>query len=90
MVEDPDGSISKSYGVFREGVTLRGTFIVDPKGIIQVVIIHNLPLGRNINEIYRVLKAAQYSAKHPNEGVPANWKPGQKGVPTGIEYVGKL
>ncbi len=90
MVADPDGSISKSYGVYRNGFSLRGTFIVDPKGIIQVAIVHNLPIGRNINEIYRTLKASQYASKHPNQGVPANWKPGEKGVFTGIEYVGKL
>jgi len=90
MVADPSGRISKAYGVYRNGITLRGTFIIDPKGIIQISIIHNIPIGRNINEIYRVLKAAQYSSQHPSEGVPANWKPGQRGVPTGIDYVGKF
>ena len=90
MAADPTGSISKKYGVYCKGLSLRGAFIIDPRGIIQVAIIHNLPIGRNINEIYRALKAAQYANKHPEQGVPANWKPGQKGVPTGIDYVGKF
>jgi len=72
------------------GVSLRGVFIIDPRGIIQVAIIHNLPIGRNIEQIYRALKAAQYANNHPQEGVPANWHPGEKGIPTGIEYVGKF
>jgi len=90
MASDLGGSISKEYGVYKNGVSLRASFIIDPNGIIQAAIIHNIPIGRNIDEIYRVLRAAQYSVKHPNEGVPANWRPGQKGVPTGINYVGKL
>jgi len=90
MASDPDGRISKAYGVYRNGVTLRGTFIIDPKGIIQIAILHNIPIGRNIDEIYRALRAAQYSERHPNEGVPANWRPGKKGIPTTIENVGRL
>jgi len=91
MVADPNGLISMKYGVYTEnGISLRGVFIIDPKGVIQVAIIHNIPIGRNIDEVYRALKAAQYSYSHPQEGVPANWQPGQKGVPTGIEYVGKF
>ena len=90
MASDPSGDISRAYGVYRNGVTLRGAFIIDPKGIIQIAIIHNIPIGRNINEIYRALRAAQYAEKHPKQGVPANWEPGQKGVPTGIDYVGKF
>jgi peroxiredoxin (alkyl hydroperoxide reductase subunit C) len=91
MLEDPNGEISKKYGVYAKGgLSYRAVYIIDNQRIIQAVTIHNIPIGRNIKEIYRVLKAAQYSKKHPLEGVPANWQPGDKGVPTGIDYVGKF
>lgn len=91
MIEDPNGKISKMYGVYnKSGVSYRAVFIIDPDMIIQTITIHNIPIGRNINEIYRELMAAKYSRAHPDEGVPANWKPGEKGVPTGIKYVGKF
>ncbi len=66
---------SLSYGVLDalEGVALRGLFIIDPKGVVQYQVVHNLSVGRSVDETLRVLEGLQ-----TNQLCPLNWKPGQK------------
>jgi len=58
------------------GVTMRGTFIIDPQGIIRTFSINDEPIGRSIDETFRQLEAAQFAAANKGKGCPANWKKG--------------
>ncbi len=92
MVSDQNGEISKAYNTYLEeqGVSLRGTFIVDPEGILRSIEIHHNSLGRNIHETLRKLEAAMHIHKHGEEACPANWKPGEKTLKPGLDLVGKI
>ena len=77
LVADLTKKISSDYGVLLDGgIALRGTFIIDQKGIVRAATIHDLPLGRSIDEALRVLDALQHFEKH-GEVCPADWKPGK-------------
>lgn len=64
-----------AYGILeeQEGAALRGLFIIDPQGILQYELVHNLSVGRSVDETLRVLEALQ-----TGEMCPVGWKPGQK------------
>jgi eukaryotic-like serine/threonine-protein kinase len=61
LASDADGEVSRAYGVYqpRERVAIRGTFIIDPEGLIQFQVVHNLSVGRRSQEVIRVLTALQ-------------------------------
>ena len=77
LVADLTKSISKDYGVLLEdnSVSLRGLFLIDKEGVLRHITINDLPIGRNVEEVLRVLDALQFFEKH-GEVCPANWKPG--------------
>ena len=76
LIEDLTKSISTDYGVLLpEGIALRGLFVIDKCGIVRHVTINDLPLGRSVDEVLRVLDALQHFEKH-GEVCPADWKPG--------------
>jgi len=76
LVEDLTKSISSDYGVLLpEGIALRGLFVIDKVGIVRHITINDLPLGRSVDEVLRVLDALQHFEKH-GEVCPADWKPG--------------
>jgi len=81
LLSDITKNISKDYGVLveEEGIALRGTFIIDGSGIIRHAGINDLSVGRNVDEIIRLVQAYQYADKH-GEVCPSNWKTG--GDPT--------
>lgn len=81
LVSDLDKSISRNYGVLVEkpGIALRGLFILDKLGTVRHITINDLPLGRNVDEVLRVLDAIQFNEKH-GEVCPANWKQGEAGM----------
>lgn len=81
MVADLNHSICQSYGVEHPevGVALRGMFLIDQKGIVRSEIVNDLPLGRNIDEIIRLVEALQFHEKH-GEVCPAGWQKGKKGM----------
>ncbi len=82
LVADLTKKISSDYGVLLDsGISLRGLFILDQKGVVHAITIHNLPLGRSVDEALRVLDALQYFEKH-GEVCPANWKPGDPTINT--------
>jgi alkyl hydroperoxide reductase subunit AhpC len=82
LVADLTKKISADYGVLLEsGVSLRGLFVIDKEGIIRAITIHDLPLGRSVDETLRVLDALQHYEKH-GEVCPANWKPGEASIDT--------
>jgi len=80
LLADITKEISRSYQVLLEdaGVSLRGLFIIDPDGILKIQIVHNNNIGRNIDEIIRLVKADKYVMEHPGEVCPANWHEGER------------
>lgn len=86
LVADLKKSIAKDYGVLLDaGIALRGLFIINPEGVVQYQVIHDLGIGRSVDETLRVLKAIQTVAK-TGEVCPANWSEGSdtmKGDPKG-------
>ncbi|MHB2026899.1 MAG: redoxin domain-containing protein [Elusimicrobiota bacterium] len=78
LIADITKKIAQDYGVLNAGgVALRGLFIVNPKGIVVYNVVHDLSVGRNVDEILRVLKAFQQVEK-TGEVCPANWTEGKK------------
>lgn len=73
LASDMTREASRDYGILIEedGVALRGTYIIDPQGIVRYSVVHDLDIGRNVDEILRVLKALKTKGL-----VPANWKEG--------------
>ncbi len=92
MIGDPTGAITRNFDVMREGEGLadRGTFIVDPDGIIQAMEITAEGVGRNAADLLRKLKAAQYVRAHPGEVCPAKWEEGEKTLAPSLSLVGKI
>ena len=80
LLADVSRKISSDFGVLLdEGHTCRGTFIIDPKGIIRHMSFNDPPVGRNVDEYLRLVKAYQFTDKH-GEVCPAKWKPGSKTI----------
>jgi peroxiredoxin (alkyl hydroperoxide reductase subunit C) len=81
LISDLDKSIARQYGVLLEkpGIALRGLFLLDKKGVLKHITINDLPIGRNVDEILRVLDAIQFSEEH-GEVCPANWQKGKEGM----------
>ena len=92
MVGDPSGTITNNFEVMRPGVGLadRGTFLVDPDGVIQFMEITAEGIGRNAAELVRKVKAAQYVRNHPGEVCPAKWEEGEKTLAPSLDLVGKI
>ena len=92
MIGDPTGAITRNFEVMREdqGLADRGTFIIDPQGVIQAVEITAEGIGRDARELLRKGKAAQYVAAHPGEVCPAKWKEGEKTLKPSLDLVGKI
>ncbi len=92
MIADPTHEISYKYQtlIHEEGVSLRGSFIIDPDGILKAYEIHDNSIGRNADELFRKLEAAKFVAEHGGEVCPANWKPGSKTLKPGLDLVGKI
>jgi peroxiredoxin (alkyl hydroperoxide reductase subunit C) len=92
MIGDPTGAITRNFEVMREaeGLADRGTFIVDPQGVIQAIEITAEGIGRNAADLLRKVKAAQYVASHPGEVCPAKWEEGAKTLAPSLDLVGKI
>ncbi len=92
MIGDPNGDITRNFDVMREGVGLadRGTFVVDPDGVIQAMEITAEGIGRDAEDLLRKVKAAQYVAAHPGEVCPAAWKEGEETLAPSLDLVGKI
>ena len=95
LLADVTKEVTRSFGVLLEdaGVALRGLFIIDDQDIVQHATINALGVGRNVDEVLRLVEAFQYTAKH-GEVCPANWSKGKDGMkpdPVGSqEYFNKL
>ncbi|MEK6845822.1 MAG: redoxin domain-containing protein, partial [Nanoarchaeota archaeon] len=92
MAADPTGNLCRAYGTYihEEGLSLRGTFLVDPDGILKAYEIHDLTIGRSVKELLRKIKAAQFVREHGDQVCPIEWEPGKKTLKPGLELVGKI
>jgi|TARA_B110000908_G_scaffold131241_1_gene154446 peroxiredoxin len=92
MIGDPTGAITRNFDVMIEdaGLALRGTFVLDPEGMIKVCEIHDLGIGRSAKELVRKVQAAQYVASNEGEVCPASWQPGAETLRPSVELVGKI
>lgn len=93
MLADPTGKMCKEFDTYIDeaGLSLRGSFIIDPDGILKSIDIHDNSIGRNTHEILRKLQAAKFV--YDNGGAivcPASWKPGDKTLKPGLDLVGKI
>lgn len=80
LAADITHSIAKDYDVESAGgVAFRGAFIIDKNGVVRAQIVNDLPLGRSMDEILRLVDALQFTEEH-GEVCPANWKKGDKGM----------
>ena len=92
LVGDPTHQLTRAFDVHidADGLALRGTFIIDPNGVIKTMEVHDNAIARDVTETLRKLKAAQYVAAHPNEVCPAKWKEGAATLTPSLDLVGKI
>jgi peroxiredoxin (alkyl hydroperoxide reductase subunit C) len=92
LLADPTGHLSRSFGVYieEEGLAYRGTFVINPEGLVKIAEVHDNGIGRNAEELVRKVQAAQFVASHPGEVCPAKWKPGAATLKPGLDLVGKI
>jgi len=92
MAADPTGNVSKMFDVYdpETGLALRGTFIINPEGVVVASEVNYYNVGRSAAETLRKLKASIYVAKHPEQACPANWHEGEKTLTPSPEIVGKV
>lgn len=93
MLSDSSGAIGELYGVYdREaGVDVRGRFLIDPDGVIQAMEVLTPPVGRNVSEALRQIKAYQLVRETKGgEVTPSGWQPGSKTLKPGIDLVSKV
>jgi len=87
IVADINHEIVRAYGVeHQDGVAFRASFLIDRNGIVQHQTVNNLPLGRNVDEMIRLVDAMQFHEQH-GEVCPAGWKKGDKGMKATAEGV---
>jgi alkyl hydroperoxide reductase subunit AhpC len=91
MLSDAGGRIGSVYGVYDEdaGVDIRGRFLIDPDGVIQSMEVMTPPVGRNVAELLRQVKAFQH-VRETGEATPSGWQPGKPTLKPGPELVGRV
>ncbi len=92
MLADPTGKLCREFGTYIEeaGLALRGTFIINPEGVIKAMEINDLSIGRSGKELLRKVKAAKYVSEHDGEVCPAGWEPGENTLEPSLDLVGKI
>ncbi len=100
MAADPSGKLAYAFGVLieggepsltpDEGLSMRGTFIIDPQGVLRAMEINDNSMGRKAAETLRKLQAAQYVETHKGQVCPASWEPGDDTLEPGLGLVGKI
>jgi NADH-dependent peroxiredoxin subunit C len=92
LVADPAATFSREFGVYieAEGVARRGSFVVDPDGVVQTLEIHDNSVGRSMTELLRRVEAAKYVREHDGEVCPVAWQPGEATLVPGLQLVGAI
>ena len=90
MVADVKHEITKAYGIEHpDGVAMRASFLIDKQGVVQHQVVNNLPLGRNVDEMIRVVDALQFTEQY-GEVCPAGWNKGETGMKPTAEGVAEF
>ncbi len=85
LIADINKKISSDYGVLLDGgVALRGLFLIDKEGVVRHQVVNDLPLGRSVDEVLRMVDALQFFEKN-GEVCPANWKAGARTIKPGVQ-----
>jgi peroxiredoxin (alkyl hydroperoxide reductase subunit C) len=92
MIGDPTGALTRNFDVMveSEGLALRGTFVINPEGVIKAIEITDDGIGRDAQELLRKVQAAQYIAANPGQVCPAKWTPGAETLAPSLDLVGKI
>ncbi|OGI60720.1 peroxiredoxin [Candidatus Nomurabacteria bacterium RIFCSPHIGHO2_01_FULL_37_25] len=92
MLSDSRRELCSIFGTLiqEEGLSLRGTFVVDPDGVLRIVEINDNSVGRNAKELIRKLQAAKFVREHGDKVCPAGWEPGDDTLTPGLDLVGKI
>jgi peroxiredoxin (alkyl hydroperoxide reductase subunit C) len=92
MIGDPTGAITRNFDVMveSEGLAMRGTFVINPEGVIKAVEITDDGIGRDAQELLRKVQAAQYIAANPGQVCPAKWTPGAETLAPSLDLIGKI
>lgn len=93
MMSDASGKVGTVYGIYDEdaGAETRGRFIIDPDGVVQGYEVLTPPVGRNVNESLRQIKAFQLvRSSEGKEATPSGWQPGKMTLKPGPDLVGKV
>ncbi len=92
MAADPAGKLCREFGTYieGEGLSLRGSFIIDPDGILKAYEMHDNSIGRSAKELFRKLQAAKFVREAGGEVCPASWEPGKPTLKPGLDIVGKI
>lgn len=92
MLADPTGKLCKEFGTYinEEGLSLRGSFIIAPNGLLKAYEIHDNSIGRSAKEILRKFQAAKFVQEHKGMVCPASWEPGKKTLKPALDLVGKI
>ncbi len=92
LVGDPTHTLTNMFGVHipEEGLALRGTFVINPEGVIKTMEVHDNVVARDVQETLRKLKAAQFVAANPGQVCPAKWKEGAATIAPSLDLVGKI
>jgi peroxiredoxin (alkyl hydroperoxide reductase subunit C) len=92
LVGDPTHTLTRGFDVHidEEGLALRGTFIINPEGVVKTAEVHSNEIARDVSETLRKLKAAQYTAANPGQVCPAKWKEGAQTITPSLDLVGKI
>ncbi len=92
MLADPTRTLCREFGTLieGEGLSLRGSFIIDPDGVLKAYEMHDNSIGRSAKELLRKLQAAKFVREAGGEVCPASWEPGGKTLRPGLDLVGKI
>lgn len=92
MLGDPTGKLARDFEVMieEEGLALRGSFVINPEGVIKSYEVNDLGIGRTAAELLRKVQAAQFVAEHGDQVCPAKWQPGEETLVPSLDLVGKL
>lgn len=92
MLADHNGEVASAYNIldYTTGIAGRGTFIIDPDGIVRGIEVTSGPLGRNSDELIRKIEALQFMREHPGTACPAKWAPGSKTLSPSIKIAGEV
>jgi peroxiredoxin (alkyl hydroperoxide reductase subunit C) len=92
LVGDPTHTLTRGFDVHidEDGLAYRGTFVINPEGIVKTAEVHSNEIARDVSETLRKLTAAQYTAANPGQVCPAKWKEGAKTIAPSLDLVGKI